>query len=171
MSKFLLSRWWKSNTVSLHSIKNTGEASMRTLAVRISRVSNFHNLQFKTPFYVGNVHVVWLHSKQGDATLVECKESWLFLVLSIKQLHVDFGSQSWHHQESRCFFPFRFEWTWLSEFDKKKFQKLRVGKIIFIICHTRHSTHSQLLLFPWLSSEVGRLIIIYGKEKHFRGNK
>ena len=91
MSKFLFSRWWKSNTVSLHSIKNTGEANIRTLGVKIPHVSNFHDLHFKTPFHVGNVHAVWLDNKQGDATLVEGKESWLFLVLSIKLAAGGFG--------------------------------------------------------------------------------
>ena len=171
MSKFLFSHWWKSNTVSLHSIKNTGKANIRTLEVKIPHVSNFHDLHFKTPFHVGSVHAVWLYGKQGISTLVECKESWLFLVLSIKPA----ASWFWFLKliPSRIHavsFP-----SDLSELVyqnlPRRFQKLRVGEIIFIICHTRHSTHSQKLLFPWPSSEVGWLIIIYEKENHFIANK
>lgn len=67
MSEFLFSRWWKSNTVAIHSIKNTSEANIRTQGVKIPHGSNFHDLHFKVPLNVWNSHVVLPYAKHSDA--------------------------------------------------------------------------------------------------------
>lgn len=126
MSEFVFSRWWKSNTVAIHSIKNTSEANIRTQGVKTPHGSNFHDLHFKVPFNVWNSHMVSPYARHSDTAF-----GWVWRVLSFSpdcaflvlptNLAVNLFWFSKFFLSRILIFPgFTFEWAYSSEFTNRK---------------------------------------------------